>query len=69
MSEGRDRRLARLERRRGRKTRTLIIWWDAAKETREQALARRCPEGAPGNARLLYVRWLMPGEKAESAGG
>jgi hypothetical protein len=69
MNEGRERRLARLERRRRRKPRRIIVWWDAARETADQAMARQFPEGPPEDAEILFVRWLIPGEEKEQALG
>jgi hypothetical protein len=63
MSSDRERRLARLERAR-RPGETFIVWQYAGAETREQAIARRFPEGAPAGARQIVVAWLSRDEPA-----
>ena len=68
MSLGRDRRLARLERRRGKK-KIALVWYDPSRETAAQARARRYPEGVPAGARLIYISWQWQHGRTQSAAG
>ena len=68
MTLGRDRRLARLERRRRRKQ-IALVWYDPSRETAEQARARQHPEGVPAGARLVYITWLGQSDETEPAAG
>ncbi len=56
----RERRLARLERKPGRKPEVVFIWHDVLKETRDQAIARHFPDGVPEGARIQICSWLEP---------
>jgi hypothetical protein len=62
MSGSRQKRLAKLERKRRPAERGVLLWYDAARETAEQATARRFPEGVPPGVRLHIFRWLTKGE-------
>ena len=66
MNGTRHKRVAELRRRRRPAERTVVLWYDAEQETREQAIARRFPKGVPPRARLLILRWLTENE-SESA--
>ena len=62
MNPSRDRRLAKLERANLEqeprpRARTIYLWRDAPRESAEQAVARRCPNGAPAGARLVICSW------------
>jgi hypothetical protein len=69
MSDGRDRRLARLERCRRPSVETLYFWRDAGKETGEEAIARCFPKGVPAGAKIVICRWRVPREKVPPAHG
>jgi hypothetical protein len=45
-----------------------MLWYDAERETAEQATARRFPKGVPSHVRLLILRWLTKGESAPADG-
>jgi hypothetical protein len=62
MNGPRHKRLAMLRRKHRPGERTVILWYDAEEETREQAIARRFPKGVPRGARLIVLRWLTEGE-------
>ena len=66
MSGARHERVAMLRRKRRPRERTVLLWYDAARETAEQATARRFPKGVPPQVRLLILRWLTKDE-SESA--
>ena len=66
MNRAPHKRLVKLRRKRRPAERTVILWYDAEQETREQAIVRRFPKGVPPRARLLILRWLTDGE-SESA--
>lgn len=61
MTLSREKRLAKLERRRSPEPEVVIVWCDRT-DTPEQAIARRFPKGVPPGTRPLTVRWLRPGE-------
>ena len=68
MSGSREKRLAKLERKRQPKESTVLVWYDAEEETSEQAIAQRFPEGVPPGTRLIVLRWLTAEDgEAESA--
>jgi hypothetical protein len=59
MSGNRDKRLAKLERKRRPAGETFIVWRDRAKGwTEEEAIARRFPEGVPRGAQIVLFSWL-----------
>jgi hypothetical protein len=66
MNGARQKRIAKLLRKRRPAERTVLLWYDAERETREQAIARRFPKGVPPRMRLLILRWLTESE-SESA--
>jgi hypothetical protein len=69
MNTSRDRRLARLEQaqlaQEPRPTDKIIyVWRDAPRESAEQAIARRCPNGVPPGACLVICSWQAEGSAA-----
>jgi hypothetical protein len=66
MNETRQKRIAKLLRKRRPAERTVLLWYDAERETGERAIARRFPKGVPPRMRLLILRWLTEDE-SESA--
>ena len=68
MNRAPHKRLVKLRRKRRPAERTVILWYDAAKETAAQATARRFPKGVPPQVRLLILRWLTKGESAPADG-
>ena len=76
MNTSRDRRLARLElaqertqqaQEPGPKGRIIYVWRDAPRESTEQAIARRCPEGVPSGACLVICSWQTEAESTPAA--
>ena len=68
MNGARHKRVATLRRKRRPAGRTVLLWYDAEQETREQAIARHFPKGVPAHLRLLILRWLTKGERAPADG-
>ena len=68
MNGTRHKRLATLRRKHRPTERTVMLWYDAERETAEQATARRFPKGVPPQVRLLILRWLTKGESAPADG-
>ena len=66
MNGTRHKRVVELRRRRRPAERTVVLWYDAEQETREQAIARHFPKGVSPGVRLLILRWLTEDE-SESA--
>jgi hypothetical protein len=66
MNGARHKRVATLRRKRRPAGRTVLLWYDAEQETREQAIARHFPKGVSPGVRLLILRWLTEDE-SESA--
>ncbi len=67
MSGNKDKRLAKLERKRPT-GQTFIVWLDrAAGWTAEEAIARRFPDGEPPGAKIILVSWMLPGESEAEA--
>jgi hypothetical protein len=68
MSGNKNKRLAKLERKRQPAGETFMVWRDRAKGwTQEEALARRFPDGVPPGAKIIMFSWMLPGEsKAEA---
>jgi hypothetical protein len=61
MSGNRDKRLAKLERKRRPEGETFVIWRNrAAGWTYEEAIARRFPDGVPPGAKISFFSWLTP---------
>ena len=69
MSDGRDRRLAKLERCRRPSVKTLYVWRDAGKETGEEAIARCFPKGVPAGARLVICSGQFDDKRIPPARG
>jgi hypothetical protein len=67
MSGSRDRRLAKLERRRPAAG-GIVLVWRVENETEEEAIARDFPHGVPPGVQPRIIRWLRPGETAPSPG-
>jgi hypothetical protein len=67
MSGSRDRRLAKLERRRPAAGGIVLVWRDKA-ESEAQAIARDFPDGVPPGVQPRIIRWLRPGETAPLPG-
>lgn len=57
MSNGRDKRISRLEQKRRPRPKVIVAWRNAPGESDEQAIARRCPKGVPANACLIVCSW------------
>ena len=64
MNGGRDRRLAKLERRRPA-TGGIVLVWCGENETEAQAIARDFPDGVPPGVQPRMIRWLRPDEASE----
>jgi hypothetical protein len=64
MTEGRHRRLAKLERRRPAAGGIVLVWCEED-ETEEQAIARDFPDGVPSGVQPRIIRWLRPGEATD----
>ena len=59
MSGNRDKRLAKLERKRRPAAKTVFVWLDrAAGWTQEEAIARSFPDGEPPGAQIVFISWL-----------
>ena len=69
MNGTRHKRVAELRRRRRPAERTVVLWYDAEQETREQAIARHFPKGVSPGVRLLILRWLTDGESESAPDG
>jgi hypothetical protein len=65
MSWSRDRRLAKLERRRPAAG-GMVLVWRVEGESEEEAIARDFPNGVPPGVQPRIIRWLRPGETAPS---
>jgi len=64
MSGSRDKRLAKLERKRQPAGETFIVWLDReAGWTEEEAIARRFPEGEPPGAKIILLSWLTADDR------
>jgi hypothetical protein len=57
MTTDRDKRISKLERKRSSRAKVIFAWRDAANETADDAIARRCPKGVPTNASLVVCSW------------
>ena len=67
MSGNKDKRLAKLERKRP-PARLVIVWRDRATGwTPEEAIARRFPDGVPPGAEIILFSWMLPGETEAEA--
>ena len=68
MSGNKDKRLEKLERKGQPKPRLVTVWRDRAKGwSREEAIARRYPEGVPEGVEIMLFSWLLPGETEAEA--
>lgn len=61
MTWSRDKRLAKLERRRSPEAEIVLVWCDMD-ETPDQAMARRFPDGVPPGTHVRIIRWLRSDE-------
>ena len=57
MTTDRDKRISKLESKRSSRAKVIIAWRDAAKESADEAIARRFPKGVPANANLVVCSW------------
>ena len=68
MSGNKNKRLAKLEKKRQPAGQTFLVWRDrAAGWTVEEAIARRFPDGEPPGAKIIMFSWLLPGESLAEA--
>jgi hypothetical protein len=59
MSGKKDKRLAKLERKRRPAAKIVMVWYDrAAGWTEEEAIARAFPEGEPPGVQIMLLSWM-----------